>query len=192
MALATILHGWAVAEQGHGEEGIPQLRQGLAAWQATGAEHERPYWLALLAEGCGQEGQIEKGLAALAEALKMVQATGDCEYAAELYRLKGELVLQAAAHRPRSETLHPQRPAPSTHAEAEAAACFQRAIAIARQQQAKSWELRAVMSLARLWQQQGKREEARQMLAEICHWFTEGFETKDLQDAKGLLAVWSQ
>ena len=122
----------------------------------------------------GKAGQAEEGLAALAEALTVVDKSGERFYEAELYRLKGTLTLQSQVQGPKSQV-------------EEAEACFHRAIEIARRQQAKSLELRAAMSLARLWQQQGKKEEARQMLAEIYGWFTEGFDTKDLQEAKALL-----
>ena len=180
VAWVTTLQGWALAEQGQGAEGIAQMRQGLAAYRATGAEQWRPYVLALLAEGYGKAGQREDGLSVVAEALAQVDKTGERFYEAELYRLKGELSLQ-------SEITNPQHPALSTQAKAEAEACFHKAIEIARRQQAKSLELRAVMSLVRLWQQQSKKEEARQMLAELYGWFTEGFDTKDLQEAKALL-----
>jgi predicted ATPase len=129
----------------------------------------------LLAEAYGKTGQVEKGLTALTEALAAVDSTGERWYEAELYRLKGQLRLQS------------QVPSPKSQVE-EAEACFLKAIEIARKQQAKSLELRAVMSLSRLWQQQGKKEEARQMLAGVYTWFTEGFDTKDLQEAKVLLA----
>jgi predicted ATPase len=170
----TILGGWALAERGHGEEGITQIRQGIATWRATGAEIWRPYWLSLLAEAYEKVGQAEEGLATLAEALTVVDKSGERFYEAELYRLKGELTLQSSI-----PSLEPRVK--------EAEVCFLKAIEIARKQQAKSLELRAVMNLARLWQQQGKRQEARQVLAEIYGWFTEGFDTKDLQEAKGLL-----
>ena len=149
----------------------------------------RSYYLALLAEACGKVGQAEEGLNALAEALLMVDRTGERYYEAELYRLKGELSLQSRQVNTSSESgvTSPQPPTPSTQAEAEAEACFLKAIEIARRQQAKSLELRAVMSLSRLWQQQGKRKEAHQMLAEIYGWFTEGFDTADLKEAKALL-----
>jgi hypothetical protein len=123
----------------------------------------------------------------LAKALALVDKTGDRVSEAELYRLKGEMSLQSAVRSPQSEITSPQYPAPSTQAEAEAEACFLKAIEVARRQSAKSLELRAVMSLSCLWQQQGKKEEARQMLTEIYGWFTEGFDTKDLQEAKALL-----
>jgi predicted ATPase len=187
LAMGTFCWGWALVEQGQAEEGIPQMRQGLAAYRATGAEVGRPYSLALLAEACGKVGQAEEGLTVLAEALAAVQKTGERMWEAEIYRLKGELSLQSEVRSPKSEITSPQHPTPSTQAEAEAEACFLKAIEIAHRQQAKSLELRAVMSLSRLWQKQGKKEEARQMLAEIYGWFTEGFDTADLQEAKVLL-----
>jgi len=197
LTFGTILRGWATVEQGQGEEGITQIRQGLAAFQATGAGVVRPYFLALLAEAYGKVGQGEKGLSVLAEAFAVVDRTGERLYEAELYRLKGELSLQSrqvedkpktsqdksAVRSPESEDTDPRPLAPDPQAEA----CFHKAIEIARRQSAKSLELRAVMSLSRLWQQQGKKDEARQMLAEIYGWFTEGFDTADLQEAKALL-----
>ena len=118
---------------------------------------------------------MEDGLAAVAEALQLMDKHDERLYEAEVYRIKGQLVLQSGVRGPESEV------------QKEAEECFWKAIGIARQQQAKSLELRAVMSLSRLWQQQGKKEEARQMLAEIYGWFTEGFDTADLQEAKALL-----
>src|SRR5439155_4778142 len=127
--------------------------------QAIGAGLFQSYYLALLAEVYGKAGQAEEGLAALAEALTVVDKTGERFYAAELYRLKGELSLQSGVRGPESQNPNTQHPTPSTHAEAEAEACFLKAIEIARRQSAKSLELRAVMSLSRLWQQQGKQQE---------------------------------
>jgi len=174
LALGAIRQGWVLAGQGQVDEGIAQIHQGLAAYRTTGAEVLRPDWLALLGEAYRTGGQSEEGLNALAEALELVQKTGGCNREAELYRLKGELTLQS-------------KEGMKSGVEAEVEACFQKAIAVARHQSAKSLELRAVMSLSRLWQQQGKKAEARQLLAEICGWFTEGFDTKDLQEAKALL-----
>ncbi|HEV8711392.1 MAG TPA: adenylate/guanylate cyclase domain-containing protein [Candidatus Binatia bacterium] len=171
----AILQGWALAEQGQSEEGITQIRQGLATCQAIGSGMHQSYYLALLAEAYGKAGQAEEGLAALAEALTVVDTSGERFYEAELYRLKGTLTLQSKVQGPRSKV------------EEEAEAYFQKAIEIARHQQAKSLELRAVMSLSRLWQQQGKNKEAHRMLSEIYNWFTEGFDTKDLQEAKALI-----
>jgi len=176
-----------LAEQGRREEGIVQIRQGITAWQTMGVELQGPYSLALLAEAYGKVGQIEEGLTVLAEALAMVNKNGERWWEAELYRLKGELTLkQSGVRSPESKVINTQHPTPSTHAEAEAEVCFHKAIEIARRQQAKSLELRAVLSLGRLWQQR-KKAEARQMLAEIYGWFTEGFDTRDLQEAKVLL-----
>jgi predicted ATPase len=173
-AMGTILQGWALAAQGRQGDGLGQIRQGLVAFQATGAEMLRPSWLALLAEVYGSGEQIEEGLTVLAEALALVGKNGERWYEAELYRLTGQLRLRQAA--------------PDEH---QAEVCFHQALDIARRQQAKSWELRAAMSLARLWQQQGKQVEARWLLAPIYGWFTEGFDTADLQEAKALLAALS-
>jgi len=170
VAWGTILRGSALAEQGQRAEGIAQMRQGIAAWRATGAELQRPYYLALLAEAYGKAGQAEEGLSVLAEALTAVHKTGERQHEAELHRLKGELLLALSAEK---------------HAEAET--CLHQALDIARHQQAKSLELRAATSLSRLWQHQGKRQEARQLLAEVYGWFTEGFDTADLLEAKVLL-----
>lgn len=175
VALGTLFRGWALAEQGQAEEGIAQIRQGLVAQQATGAAGLRSQFLGLLAEAYGKGGQAEEGLKVLAEALAFVGKSEERYYKAELHRLKGTLTLQSNVLSPRSKV------------EEEAEACFHQAIDIARRQQAKSLELRAVMSLSRLWQQQGKQHEAHQLLSEIYGWFTEGFGTKDLQDAKTLL-----
>jgi len=188
LAMGTILRSWALAEQGQEEEGITQIRQGLIAWRATGAELERPHFFVLLAETYGKVEQTEEGLTALAEALDVVHKTGERFCEAELYRLKGTLTLkQSGVRSPESEVPSTQPPTPSPQAEAEAEACFQKAIEIARRQSAKSLELRAVMSLSRLWLQQGKKEDARKLLAETYGWFTEGFDTADLQEAKALL-----
>jgi len=176
LAWGTMVQGWMLAEQGKVEEGIAQMHQGLADYRATGAELFRPYFLALLAEAYGKRGQAEEGLSALTEALDTVNKTGEREYEAELYRLKGELLLAQESKNQKSKGKNE-----------EAEECFHKAIDIARRQEAKSLELRATVSLARLWQQQGKKEEARQLLAEVYNWFTEGFDTKDLQEAKALL-----
>src|SRR5262249_16844319 len=156
-------------------EGISQIRQGLTTRQSITAGIHHTYHLALLAEAYGKAGQAEEGLTTLAEALTVVDTSGERVYEAELYRLKGELTLQAKVQGPKSKV------------EKEAEECFQTAIDIARQQQAKSLELRATVNLARLWQAQGKPHEARERLAAIYNWFTEGFDTKDLQEAKTLL-----
>ena len=185
-----------LAEQGQ-EEGITQMRQGLATYRTAGAQELQSYFLVLLVEACGKMGQVEEGLTLLAEALEVVDKSRERFYEAELYRLKGELTLT----QPSVQGL-----ASSVHEEAEE--CFRKAIDIARKQQAKSLELRATMSFVRLQQQQvrehatrntqhgsdprqhdsrTKLDEAHTMLSEVYNWFTEGFDTKDLQEAKALL-----
>jgi predicted ATPase len=172
MARETLWRGRVLSEQGRVEEGIAQLRQGLVAHQATESVLGRSFILAWLAEAYGKVGQVDEGLTVVAEALTAVDRTGERVQEAELYRLRGELLLQHAM------------------AQQEAAeACFQQALAIARRQQAKSWELRAAMSLSRLWQHQGQRAAARELLAPIYGWFSEGFDTADLQETKALLAA---
>lgn len=185
LAMGAIVHSWALAEQGH-EEGIPHLQRGIASLQATRQELGRPYFLALLAEAYGNRGQVEEGMKVLTEALDITHTTGECMHQAELYRLKGQLTLQQQlkAERQKSKVPNPQRRASSTQ---DVETCFQKAIEIARQQQAKSLELRAAVSLARLWGHQGKSHPAHAMLAEIYSWFTEGFATADLQEAQTLL-----
>jgi predicted ATPase len=187
-----VLHGWALAENGQVEEGILQIHQGLDALRAIEAQAFGTYWLVLLAEAYGKAGQPAEGLKAVQEALKMVVNTGERWWEAELYRLKGQLTLHSQASssqvktgQDKSAVTNPQFPTPNLQTEAEA--CFFKAIAVAREQKAKSLELRATVSLSRLWQQQGRREEARQLLAGIYEWFTEGFDTADLQEAKALL-----
>jgi class 3 adenylate cyclase/predicted ATPase len=172
LAHGTAIHGWALMEQGQVENGIIQIRQGIAAYLALGAELEQPYYLALLAEAYGKGGRAGEGLRMLDEALADVNQHAVRFHEAELHRLKGELLRTLSAEK---------------HAEAET--CFLQALDIARQQQAKSLELRAVMSLARLWQHQGKCAEAHELLAPLYGWFTEGFDTPDLQDARALLAA---
>jgi predicted ATPase len=170
VAIAMILRGGTLTTSGLRGEQISQLRQGLAAVRATGTALWEPYVLALLAEAYGQAGQVEAGLAALSEALAPVRATGERWGEAELYRLRGELLLMLPHH--------------DTH---QAETCFQQALDIACRQQAKSLELRAAMSLAKFWQSQGKHQEAYDLLAPVYDWFTEGFDTADLQEAKRVL-----
>jgi predicted ATPase len=170
MAFGSMLRGWALAQQGQAKEGIAQITQGLMIYRTTGAELACPYWLALLAEAHGTLGESEVGLTVLAEALTLADTRGERWYAPELHRLKGALLLQQ-----------------SLDNQVEAETCFHQALEIARTQQAKSFELRTATSLARLWQQQGKRQEAHDLLVPIYGWFTEGFDTADLQDAKTLL-----
>jgi predicted ATPase len=169
LAMASILQGWALAEQGQEQAGITQMRHGLRVWRATGAALAETSYLALMAEACGEAGQAEEGLRLLAEAFAAVEQRDERYFEAELHRLQGELLLVQPA------------------AETEAEACFLKAAEIARQQHAKSWELRAATSLARLWQKQGRPEEARQVLDPVYDWFTEGFDTLDLIGARSLL-----
>jgi predicted ATPase len=166
VAEATMLRGWALVEQDQREAGIAQIRQGIAAQRATGGGGH----LAPLAKACWNLGQSEEGVRVVTEALAIENSNGEGRWTAELYRLQGVLLLARAAE---------------PHAEAEI--CFRQALTVDRHQQAKSLELRAAMSLARLWQQQDKRAEAHELLALIYGWFTEGFDTADLQDAKALL-----
>lgn len=148
---------------------MAQMREGITAMHTFEADLARSRYLALLGEACGATGQIAEGLSLLAEALAFAEQSGERFFEAEIYRLRGELLLKSEA--------------PQTEVEE----CWRQAIAVAQKQGAKSLELRAAMSLARLWQKQDKREEAQQMLAEVYGWFTEGFDTADLQDAKALL-----
>jgi predicted ATPase len=157
------------------EEGLARLRAGLDAYRTTGGKIWEPQWLALLAEACVLSGEVEEGLAAVREALAEVEETEARFYEAELNRLQGELCLTSK---------EPD--------EAQAEASFRKAIAIARERGAKSWELRAATSLARLLARQGRREDAHAILAPVYGWFTEGFDTPDLKDARALLdALWS-
>jgi len=167
-ANVTFAYGWALAELGHVEEGISQIRGALDAQHATGGESNRPQYVAFLAEIYWHAGQAEEGLNAVEDGLAMSKRTGDIHYNAELWRLKGEFFKMQGKT-------------------TEAESCFQRAIEIARQQAAKSLELRACTSLARLWQKNRKPTEGQRLLSEVYSWFTEGFETADLQEAASLL-----
>ncbi len=166
----TIRQGLRLTEQGEVEEGLALVRQGVAAYHATGAVVRQPLWFAPLAAALLKAEQVEDGLTVIAEALEHVNQAGECWWEAELHRLKGELLL-----------------AQSTDNATEAESQFHQAISIAHHQSAKSWELRAAISLAKLWQSQGKVVEARDLLAPVYEWFTEGFDTVDLIDAKVLL-----
>jgi len=183
LAMATCLQGWALAAQGQREAGLAQMRQGLIIHQASGQEIQRPWLLGILAEACMHPGQLDEGLRLVTEALERAQQSGEREWEAELYRLKGELVLQSSVGQSRLQTPDSRLQTPDSEVEA----CFHQALAVARRQQAKSFELRAALSLSRLWQQQGKRDAARALLAEVYGWFTEGFDTADLREAKALL-----
>jgi predicted ATPase len=167
VAQARLLEGWALAMQGDITAGVAHIRQGWTVCQDMGPQLLRPYYLSLLAEAYGQAGQPEAGLTALDEALTLVAMTEERWWEAEVWRLKGELLLRL--------------PLPDS---SQAEACFQQALDVARSQQAKALELRATLSLSRLWQRQDKRDQARQVLTEIYDWFTEGFATPDLQEAR--------
>jgi class 3 adenylate cyclase/predicted ATPase len=176
VAQGTLMRAAALVRQGESlEEGVAQIRQGLSIMRAVGYQLAQPAYLAFLAEAYGRMAQAEEGLTVLAEALAIVRRTGECHYEAELYRLQGELILQS------------QGPDLQSTVDEEAEQCFHQAIAVARTQHAKSWELRAATSLARLWHRQGKQEAARQLLGDIYGWFTEGFDTHDLRVAQALL-----
>jgi class 3 adenylate cyclase/predicted ATPase len=167
---ARVTRGWALAHLGQAGQEVAQIREGLAMASATGAEIWHTYNLAQLAEACCKAERIDEGLEVIAEALDVVQEKGERWWEAEIHRLKGELLLK--------------QDDPNT---VEAQICFERAIEIAHRQSAKSLELRATTSLARLLDKTERRDEARTMLAAICNWFTEGFDTADLIDAKALL-----
>jgi predicted ATPase len=165
---ATVCRGSALVGLGHQAEGIAQIHTGLAAWHATGARLLDSQWLGFLAEAHFQAGQLDDALDALDQAAEIAAATGECHYQAELARLRGVVLV-------------------ATGDATKAASWFQRAIDTARSQQAKSLKLRSTTSLARLWCDQGKRVQARDVLKPVYGWFTEGFDTADLKDAKALL-----
>jgi DNA-binding winged helix-turn-helix (wHTH) protein/predicted ATPase/type II secretory pathway predicted ATPase ExeA len=186
-ALTMILQGWGLVGQGQRIKGIEKIREGLTAYQSTGAALSLPAQFSLLAGAYARSGQMVEAQRLITEAVAITTKTGERWFEAELYRLKGELTLyqQSTVDSQKSKVPNTQRPTPDAQAEVEA--YFLKALEIARQQQAKSWELRAAMSLARLWHSQGKISDARQLLEETYSWFTEGFDTKDLRDAKTLL-----
>jgi len=188
-AMSRFTVGRALIEQGRREEAIAQMRQGLAAYQATGTEVLLPHFMAVLAEALGKTGQTEEALRLAEEALSVIDRNGEGYYKAELYRIKGELLLMQVRDRGFSRAATGGESVSHTEPQAvtRAAACFDQSIKLAQVQKAKSLELRAVMSLARLYQNQGKPEEALALLAPIYDSFTEGFETTDLREAKALL-----
>jgi len=167
-AQGTIFRGWVTVKKGDVTEGISLLRSGSIAYRATGTEAFMPYYTALMARACESAGQVEEGLALLDEAFQIVERTGERWFAAELNRHKGELLLQQG------------------NAEA-AEELYRSALSIAEKQEAKLWELRAAVSLARIRRDQGRSSEARDHLAPIYGWFTEGFDTPDLKEAMALL-----
>ena len=170
MARGRVLQGWADAQRGEAATGIARLRDGFAAAEATGTRVNTPFYLALLAEALAFAGKIEEGLAALDNALAQTASSGVRGWDAEIHRLRGELIGRLPY------------PAP-----AKAEESFRTALAIAREQGTRGYELRAATSLARLWREQGRRSEARDLLAPVYGSFTEGFDTADLKDAKALL-----
>ncbi len=167
-AEGTIYRGWVKVKNGDVAEGISLLRSGSAAYRATGAEFWVPHHIALLAGACETAGQIEEAVTLLDDALQIVKRTGERWLAAELYRHKGELLLRQGQSEAAEEL-------------------YRKALSIAQEQEAKLWELRAAASLARLRRDQGRRAEARDLLAPVYGWFTEGFDTPDLIEAKALL-----
>ena len=163
-----IVGGWAQAAAGNGEAGLAQLRCGLAGWRATGAEGWLPYYLGVAADTCSRAGQTDEALNVTLDALAKAENTAARWFEAELHRLTGEFLI-----------------ANSDRNEGER--CLHRALTVAREQNAQMWELRASTSLARLWRDQGKRTEARDLLVPVYGWFTEGFDTPDLKEAQALL-----
>ena len=168
---STALRGSALAERGPASEGVGAMRESLAAYEAIGGALYGPELHGLLGIGMDRSGQAAEALQAVTDALRKAEQSQDRWWEAELHRLKGELTLALAGD----------------HA-AEAEAAFEQAVALARAQQAKSWELRAATSLARLWRHQGRVAQARQLLGEVHGWFTEGFDTADLREAATLIA----
>jgi len=170
-AMASMFEGWARTGEGELDEGMAQMRRGLAAQLATGAELVRPYWLWLLAEVCQRTGAAREGLALLDDADAAIEHTHECYWEAEIHRLRGRLLLATA------------EPAASASAEA----CYHRALDVARRQGARSLELRAAVSLSRLWQAADRHDEARELLASIYERFTEGLDHPELREAAALL-----
>jgi len=169
-AFGRILQGWAVAQTGQATTGIADIRDGLAASEATGTRVRAPLFLTLLAEALALAGKVEEGLATLDEALAKAVASGERGWDAEIHRLRGELTGRLPYPDP-----------------AKAEDSFRTALAIAREQGTRGYELRAATSLARLWREQGRRAEGRDLLTPLYGWFTEGFDTADLKEAKRLL-----
>lgn len=167
---ATMMRGWARTMRGEPETGVALLREGLAAHLATGTRQQQSYFLALLAEALDKAGRKDEVPGVLDEAMTFTRQSGERYYEAELLRLRAELLFKAGIASP-----------------SEAAACLEQAISVSRAQSARSFELRAAITKCRLWQEQGKRDEARSTLAEAYAWFTEGFETEALKDARALL-----
>jgi predicted ATPase len=171
-AQGVVLRGWAHAMLGQADAGIVQIQHGMVAYQSTGAALLQPFFLVLLAEVYHRAGQATAGLQVLADALDVVDSTAERIYEAEIHRLQGELLLTQGS---------------TGHTCTEAERCLQKALATARGQQARSLEFRAAISLSRLWWQQGRQDDASRLLQETYGWFTEGFDTADLQEVQTLL-----
>jgi predicted ATPase len=169
LAWAEVLRGWSRTAGGAPEEGIAEIRRGIEVLQST-AGARLPYYRALLVEACTGIGLIDEALQAIADGFADIRKTEERCWEPELHRLRGELLRSAAMNRG-----------------AEAEACFRAAIEVARGQRAKSLELRAAVSLARLWRDEGRRADAHRLVAEVFDCFTEGFDTPDLEAASSLL-----
>jgi predicted ATPase len=157
-------------ESGKASDAVHMITSGITAWSSTGTTVWRPAYLLYLARACGQLGQLDEASRCIIDAMTAVETTKESWYEAEIGRIAGELALMGLKpHAPRAQ------------------AYFEHALAVARQQQAKSWELRAATSLARLWRSRGKPQQARDLLAPVYGWFTEGFDTRDLKEAQALL-----
>jgi len=188
---------WAAAAQGSAEAGMAYIPGELSTWRAVGTELELPHRLAMLVDAQGKKGQVEVWQHAVEGALAVVNKNAVRHYEAELHRLKGELLLRQAAERagqhsggPETTIVTEDNRRAATRGlslQSEAERCFHEALEVAQHQEAKALELRAAVSLSRLWQQQSKQAEARVLLAPVYGWFTEGFDTADLQEAKALL-----
>jgi predicted ATPase len=165
---SAILHGWALVEQGSLTVGIDKMQKGLTGFRDSNSEARLPYYLTLLADAYGNAGEVQQGLKYLDEALDFAEKNNDDWYSAETHRLMGELMLQAGEV-------------------AKAEACFQKSLDLSRSQKARTLELRATVSLARLWVEQNRQEKARSMLKDIFHWFSEGFDSVDLNFARKLI-----
>jgi predicted ATPase len=169
-ALGIMHKGWILFLTGKASEAVPTITSGLSGFRSTGATQFAPLYLSYLAKAHAELGQFDDAWRCVGDATNQIKLTKETWHGAEVHRAAGEIALML----PEADT-------------AKARVYFERALAVARQQQAKSWELRAAMSMARLWRDQGKREEARELLAPVYGWFTEGFDTLDLKEAKALL-----
>lgn len=171
-AFGTFIHGWAMSAEGQAREGIAQMRDGIAAWESTGARVWQPYFRGPLAEECWRNGEYAEAATVLQDAWRALEETGEFTYEAELHRLAGELALSSAT---------------DEDSAMRAESCFRKSIESAQRQQAKSLELRGAIALARFWRNQGRRDDARQLLAAVYQGFTEGFDSGDLREARALL-----